>query len=338
FTAEELEELSTLPYVSRIDRHYMTQGVSDYRRLYYYSTLGCYAKVNYASRVVLEGTYEGTEPDLHKLVLPLIAGSGVDTSLKLTDVKLISGNEEELKQNRLYINKKGLYIRVFATIPDKADNNLREGSMLPDVGLYARNWVSADTILGLEKGRRYLFVASVDIYGTSGGIGEEESAANPFSNYTYLGDESLYGVCDYIYPLEGEPENYLETEKFAGVRQMIEIMEADRYTLDIHYLEDMDGVKRYQEGSVQATRGRMLSREDSLEHNPVCVIPDNLAQRLGLELGDTLRLRLGDKLLEPFAPMGAVAYSTLRYADNWTEQDFTVVGTFAENGLNRLPA
>ena len=336
FTREELEELSALPYVSRVEHHYMTQGVADFPRRYYYSSFGCYAKVNYASRVVLEGTYGGMEPDLHRLVLPLIGGSGVETSLKLTDVKLISGSEEELKQNRLYINKKGLYVRAYATIPDKADNKLREGSMFPDVGLFARNWISADTIMGLEKGQRYLFVASVDTYASGSGIGEETSAA--LMPYTYLGDESLYGVCDYIYSLEGEPENYLETEKFAGVRQMIEIMEADRYTLDVHYLEDINGVKRYQDGALQPTRGRLLTREDSLEHNPVCIIPESMAQRLGLELGDAIRLKLGDKLLEQFAPMGAVAYSTLRYAEHWTEREFTIVGTFTEGGLNRLPS
>ena len=107
---------------------------------------------------------------------------------------------------------------------------------------------------------------------------------------------------------------------------MIEIMEADRYTVDVHYLEEMQGIKRYQDGALQPTRGRLLTREDSLEHNPVCIIPESMAQRQGLEVGDTIPLKLGDKILEQYAPMGAVAYSTLRYADSWTEQEFTIVG------------
>ncbi len=335
FDGEELESLSALPYVSRVEQHFMTQGIADFPRRYYYSSFGCYAWVNYASRVVLEGTYEGMEPDLNKLVLPLIAGSGVETTLHLTDVKLISGNEEELKQNRLYINKKGLYVKLFATIPEKADNQVRTSAILPFVGPFSKNWISTDTIQGLEKGQRYLFVASVDTYAAGSGIGKEESASH--SPYTYLGDDSLYGVCDYITPLAGEPENYLETEKFAGVRQMIEIMEADRYTVDVHYVEDIRGIKRYQDGAFQPTRGRLLTREDSLEHNPVCIIPESMAQRQGLEVGDTIPLKLGDKILEQYAPMGAVAYSTLRYADSWTEQEFTIVGTFTEGGLSRLP-
>ena len=335
FTGEEMNKLTTLPYVSRVEEHYMTQGVANFTRRFYYSSFGSYAKVNYASRVVFEATYDGMTTDLHKLVLPLIATTGVETNLRLTDVKLISGNEEDLKQNRLYIDKKGLYVGLFAAIPEKADNQLRNSGILPSVGPYAINWISTDTVLGLEKGQRYLFVASVDIYASSGGIGKEENADK--SPYTYLGDESLYGVCDYITPLEGEPENYLETEKFAGVRQMIEIMEADRYTVDVHYLEDIRGIKRYQDGAFQPTRGRLLTREDSLEHNPVCIIPESMAQRQGLDLGDTIRLKLGDKILEQYVPMGAVAYSVPRYAENWTEQEFTIVGTFTEGGLSRLP-
>ncbi len=335
FTGEEMEELTSMPYVTRVEKHYMTGGTAAFPRWFYYTSLGCYARINYASRVILEGTYDGMEPNLERMDLPNIYGTGVYTNLRLKDVKLISGNEEELKQNRLYINRNGLYIRVYATIPDRADNEARSGGRLTDVGPYSKNWISTDTVLSLEKGRRYLFVASIDTYSGGARIGEEESAAtNP---YTYLGDDSLYGVCDYITPLAGEPENYLETEKFAGVRQMMEIMEADRYTVDVHYLEDIRGVKRYQDGTLQSTRGRLLTREDSLTHNPVCVIPESMAQRQGLQLGDTIRLRLGDKLLEQYVPMGAVGYSTLRYADNWTEQDFTVVGTFTEGGLNRLP-
>ena len=338
FTGEEAERIAGLPYVSRVEQHYMTGGVAAFPRWAYYSSMGCYQHVLYSTRAVIEATYDGMSTDLHKLVLPLIGGSGVQTSLRLTDVKLISGNEEDLKQNRFYIDKKGLYMNVYATIPEKADNDYRTDGLYMEVGPYAKNWVSSDTILGLEKGKRYLFVASVNTYANLNGIGEEEQAADRFRVYTALGDDSLYGVCDYITPLEGEPENYLETEKFAGVRQMIEIMEADRYTVDVHYLEDMRGIKRYQDGALQSTRGRLLTREDSLEHNPVCIIPESMAQRQGLELGDTLRLQLGDKVLEQFVPMGAVAYSVPRYAENWTEQEFTIVGTFTEGGLTRLPA
>ena len=337
FTGEEMKTLSTLPYVGRVEKHYMTGGVADFPRRYYYTSMGCYAMFNYSSRVVFEATYDGMNPDLNDLVLPLIAGSGVNTSLKLMDVKLISGNEEDLKQNRLYINKKGLYVNLFATIADRADNQVRSGRMIPGVGLYARNWISTDTILGLEEGQRYLFIAFVDTYAASSGIGDEDKAWAPLNQYTYLGDESLYGVCDYITPLAGEPENYLDTPKFAGVRRMIEIMEADRYTVDVHYVEDIRGIKRYQDGAFQPTRGRLLTREDSLEHNPVCIIPESMAQRQGLEPGDTIHIKLGDKILEQYVPMGAVAYSPSRYAKNWTKQDFTIVGTFTEGGLNRLP-
>ena len=335
FTREETERIASLPYVSRVEKRYMTGGLADFPRYFYYTSMGCYARFLYSSRVVLEGTYDGMDPDLHSLVLPLISGSGVSLNLKLTDVKLISGREEELKQNWAYIDKKILYISLYATIPDKADNKLRSGGGLIDLGPYTKNWISSDTILGLEKGQRYVFIAAVDTYGNTAGIGKETDAAR--RPYVYLGDDSLCGVCDYITPLAGQPENWLDTPEFAGVRQMIEVMEADRHTLDIHYVGDMQGIKRYQEGQLQLFRGRMLTREDSEQRTPVCIIPESMAARQGLEIGDTLHLKLGDRLLEPYIPMGAVAWSVPRYPDNWTEQDFTIVGTFAENGLNRLP-
>ena len=177
----------------------------------------------------------------------------------------------------------------------------------------------------------------MDPYRTGGsGIVPEGREGDPINIYTHIGDDSLYGTCPYFIPLEGEPENYLETEKFAGVRKMMEIIEADRYTLDVHYLEDMTNLRRYQEGQLQLAQGRPLTREDSENRVPVCAISEEMAQAYGLELGDTLRLKLGDKPLEQFYSMGAVAYSPQRYAENWTDGEFTVVGIYTDGGLKRL--
>ena len=115
---------------------------------------------------------------------------------------------------------------------------------------------------------------------------------------------------------------------------MMEIIETDKYTLDIHYLEDMASLKRYQDGQLQLAQGRILGLEDM--GKPVCVIPEGMAQEYGLRLGDSFHLRLGDKLLEPLCTFGAVAYSDLRYAENWTDQTFTVVGTYTESSLDRV--
>ena len=76
FSGEELENLASLPYVSRMEKHYMTGGIASFPRWAYFTTMGCYQHALYSSRVVFEATYDGMTLDLHKLVLPLIGGSG----------------------------------------------------------------------------------------------------------------------------------------------------------------------------------------------------------------------------------------------------------------------
>ena len=338
-TPEEVEKIAALPYVSQAQGRYMTAGVASFPRYYSINTLAENKYFLYTSRVVFEATFEKATPDIRRLDLPTL-GSRLEQALKLTDVKVLAGNEEYLRQSRAYINKKLLYAELVANQADQWDGSLQFSyhGFAPVSG-YAGNWISLEQILALEPGKRYVFVASVDPYHHGGsGILDEGKEGELFNIYTHIGDDSLYGTCDYFTPLEGEPENYLETEKFAGVRKMMEIIERDRYTLDVHYMEDVSSLRRYQEGALQLARGRNLTAEDSENHDPVCMISEELAQAYGLDLGDTLPLELGDKLLPQFYSMGAVAYSPQRYAENWTEQTFTIVGIFTDGGLKRLKA
>ena len=336
-TKAELEQVSGLPYISETQTRYMTGGIADFPRLFLYDRNLMHVRFLNTTRLVLEGTFEGTTPNIHSLRLDIIGGTGVELGIKLTDVKVLCGNEELLKQSRAYINKKKLYVWAYGTIPEKADNRPRYSWGGSTYGAYSKNWVSTDTLLNMEEGLRYVCVVSVDPYATGGsGIIDEGKEMNPLYDYVRLGDDSLYGTWEYITPLAGEPENYLETEKFAGLRKMIEIIETDKYTLDVHYLEDTESLRPYQEGQLQAGQGRLLTKEDSEEHNPVCVIPEAMAKECGLEVGDTLHLRLGDKLLEQNFGFGAVAYSPQRLAENWAEETFTIVGTYLENDPYRM--
>ena len=334
-TEEELETVSALPYVSRVEKRYMTGGIADFDRTYTYNGNDSFAFFHNTSRIVFEGTLDLVYKDELKMVSDAF-GLGTKLSLRLTDVKLISGQEKDLEQSRLYIDEKSLYVQIYVSLPEREEEFVIPTGLYVRSGGFVKNWLNWEDLEALVPGERYLFVASVDPYASgSTGIQDEEWVTARFP-YVYLGDDSLYSVCDYFTPLTGEPENYLETEKFAGVRQMLEIMETDRRTLDVHYLENMNTLKRYQEGKLMPVQGRMLTAEDSENHDPVCVIPEDMARAQGLGLGDTLRLKLGDTLMEQYAPFGAVAFSTLRYAENWTEQDFTVIGTYTESGLNRL--
>ncbi len=330
-TAEELETLSALPYVTRMEQRYMTGGLADYRRIYVYRSLLIGINVNNTKRIVIEGTYNGASMDLSKLNPELIYGIEVD--LRLDDVKVLAGDEEDLKQSRSYIDKKQLCVEAYATFPERADNRMKWIFGGGDINGYTKNWVNADMLMGLEEGRRYVFVATVNVQmvNSAGILDEEHFWTMP---YTLLGDDSLYGLCDYVTPVPEGVEDYLETEDFAGLRRMMEIIETDKYTLDIHYLEDMASLKRYQDGQLQLAQGRIRGLEDM--GKPVCVIPEGMAQEYGLQLGDSFHLRLGDKLLEPLCTFGAVAFSDLRYAENWYDQTFTVVGTYTESSLDRV--
>ena len=327
-SGEELEYLSSLPYVSKTEQRYMTGGIADFPRLAEYSSDLKYTRFVNTSRVVFEATYTGMAPDLGKLDLPTLGGDSVKLALRLEDVNVLAGNEEDLKQSRDYINRKTLYAALSAAIPGRERTpSLTTFYTIAKVYACVDDPITTEDVLALIPGQRYVFVASVDKLrsGSSGIIDEGKEAS-----YTYLGDDSLYGTWNAITPLEGEPEEYLETEEFAGLRQMMEIIKTDKYTLDVNYLEDMQSLKAYQEKQLLPTEGRMLTPEDSAAHAPVCVISKDLAKAYGLELGDTLHLKLGDKLLEQNAYFGAVAYSPMRYAENWTEQAFTIVGTFTE--------
>ena len=325
---EELKLLSSQPYVSKAEKRYMTGGLADFPRMAEFNSDLKYTQFNNTSRVVFEATYGGMTPDLSKLNLATMGGSSVKLALRLEDVKLLVGDEELLEQSRDYINKKLLYTAIDAAIPER-ESVPSLTTFYTTVRVYAcvDNPITTEDVQAMVPGQRYVFIASVDpFFSGSSGILEEGREGS----FTYLGDDSLCGTWNAITPLEGEPENYLETEKFAGLRLMMQIMETDEYTLDVNYLEDMQSLRPYQEKQLLPVQGRLLTPEDSEGHNPVCVISENLAKTYGLELGSTLHLRLGDKLLEQNAYFGAVAYSPPRYAENWTDQTFTVVGTFTE--------
>ena len=77
----------------------------------------------------------------------------------------------------------------------------------------------------LEIGKRYLFVLRYENYTIDYGDTEQYFLTDPF----------VQEYCDAVIPLEGEPENYHETEKFAGVRDYIDRIETNRYTHDVVY-------------------------------------------------------------------------------------------------------
>ncbi|MBR5701345.1 MAG: type II toxin-antitoxin system YafQ family toxin, partial [Oscillospiraceae bacterium] len=352
--AGTVEQVLALPYVEYASPRYMTAGLSAYKRIFTYCLDWDLAFYDYGDRLVVEGTLEGITPceDPNSFVM---RGDGYSLALTLGDVKVLAGEEEDLRKSHFYTEKHKLNVAACVLTAEEPKGILyATGGQLEGqryMAAFCKNTFTPEDVDELEPGRRYVacIVTKPSMYSSyNDGLNPDTwlMEKNPDARtrlsstlnypYAYFADDTIYGVWPYLYSLEGQPENYLETEEFAPLRKIMQVMETDEYTLDVHYTEDMGNIRRYLDGKLLPVQGRMLAPEDTENRDPVCVIPDTFAEKYGLSLGDTLHLELGDKLLEQYAPMGAIAYSAERYAENWTGQDFTVVGTYAEMGLDKL--
>jgi hypothetical protein len=130
--------------------------------------------------------------------------------------------------------------------------------------------------------------------------------------------------------VEGEPEGYLEQEKYAALRELIEITNADTHTFDVVYTEDMGAIMRFSEGDMAIIEGRALTREDSANGTEVCVISRELAGAYGLGVGDEIKLKLGEELFEQFKGLGAVAVTRERYSRAEKEVTLEIAGIYMD--------
>ncbi len=332
-SAEEVSALEALPYVDAVDKRYMTAGLSDdyfrmddYRKYY-----------GYADRCILEGTVVSNELDRFWTAfhgLDAASESSFSASqyeaegfrdIILTDVKLLSGNRELFE---LYTGAKGGKVTVLAAALRKEFIGTRGLHLVP--GGQERSPVnctdydvSLEDVLSLVPGRRYVFVLRENPYYTD----PDDEAHFLYS----VGDDSRKGWWPYFTDITGLSEDYLETEDYAELRSLIEVSDADRHTFDVVYTDDMASIRRVTQEQMTPVQGRFLGPADAGQ--PVCVVSEAFLERFGLRLGDTVTLRLGNYLMEQYAPLGAVAVTRGRYATAWTEkQSFTVVGSFADVG------
>ncbi|MBR5701954.1 MAG: type II toxin-antitoxin system mRNA interferase toxin, RelE/StbE family, partial [Oscillospiraceae bacterium] len=349
---ETVEKVVSLPYVTAVSPRYFTAGLSEYPRLFTYCQNYDYAFFDFTERIILEGTLRSVDrcEDIASLEL---RGDGYSVALCMTDLRVLAGDDAVLQRSRLFTERDTVYVGAPVVDAEEPTGMLYYMNSAyvngnRSASAFAQNVLRPEDVEALASGERYLLVCTMNPSAGMAGSGMipddyllegNEAAVHSSTSlhpFLYLADEGIAGYWPYITPLEGQPENYLETADFAPLRKLMEVMEADKYTLDVHYTEDMGTLRRYLEGKLLPVQGRMLTPEDTERRDPVCVVPDTFAEAYGLSLGDTLTLRLGDKLLEQYVPMGALAWTPLRYADRWTEQTFTLVGTYVETGLDRL--
>ena len=314
-TEADVEALEALPYIDAVDQRYMTAGVSeDYKRID-----GAYADYSYMDRLVIEATVTAvnTEANLDQYTYD----SGWRCTLE--DVTVLAGDRKHLDEQLRALDGKA-YLLIQTLAENLIGTGRRVMLFVPGYSVDCLDYdITKETVRSIEKGRRYVFVVRAPRHEAAG------SKAFGF----FLGDDSRKGWWPYWTDITDLPENYLETEAFALLRELIQVTNDDIRTFDVVYTGDMASIRRVARNQLRAVQGRLLCPEDA--NSPVCVVSERFLTENGLHLGDTVTLKLGDRLMEQYAPLGAVAVTRGRYAGAWTEQTFTIVGAWQDTAGRR---
>ena len=361
----DIDAISNLPYVTSVSVRYMTAGVSpDLKRSDLMRSDLKYKNFNYTARFVAEATFDHNQflsyfgagghnapeppPELIKEDDEGLFGSNKTLSMPeadwraramfFKDADLLAGDSAWFTR---YNNQRdGRYdfpVEAFAFAKGYPDDYTlgyfnasvpeRYSAILHLGESYYDDVYSYDFLESLVPGERYLIIGRLDpVPATQMTDGSMRKLPNPV-----LSDPSTIGWWPQVYPLKDLPENYLELDEFAPLREMIEITNTDLHTFDVVYADDMSSIMRFAEGSMAIKEGRMLNDADSEQQSNVCVMSQYFMRQNSLRIGDTIRLQLGDKLFEQNSAVGAVASVRERYADTFTDEiEFEIVGAYAD--------
>lgn len=282
----------------------MTAGLSDaYDRMdegedYY----------NYTARIIIEGK-------LSEIEFVEDPSSDDFNNLILEECRVLAGNPPwsvEDKKVAIRAYPKKLEEGYTFTLSESARSTV----------VYGDNYIyDTEYIKGLTIGDRYVFVGRYEPLSDSGKI--------------YLGDFIINPWCEPIQPVEGQPENYLESEAFAPLNELIELTNSDLHTFDMVYTDDMTAIMRFAQGDMSIVSGRGLTEEDSKEKSEICVISSEFASTNSLDLGDKITLKLGTELFEQFKGLGAVAATRERYSPPQKTVELEIVGIYMDTDSKR---
>ena len=334
-----MEKLGSLPYVSRVEKRYLTAGVSpDYYRL---DTDKSY--YHYAGRCVLTATVEAYFRDhVHSQATWGFYSSKFDENeaveyLILKDAEMLAGDPAwfwDIVKKQAH-TQHAVYIQV---VKEEYRDRETYPTWRPGAGgredVYATvNHVFPEDVACLQPGRRYVMVLlkkDADEYVSA--TDEEKDLYRDydekFFNGFNVGDDSILGWWPYFVDITDLPENWLETDEFADLRELIRVTEDDVHTFDVVYCDDMAAQRRVSESRMICDEGRFLTPADAGQ--PVCVVSTDFLEMSGLSVGDTLTLDLGNYLSEQYAALGAVASTRGRQNTQYTRQEFTIIGAWRD--------
>ncbi|MBR5701771.1 MAG: ABC transporter permease [Oscillospiraceae bacterium] len=331
---ELIEKLSELPYVSRVDKRYLTAGVSpEYTRLdmdkHFFP---------YNARVILTATVTYRFPshfaDLPEQMNRLIPEFEPMEYLILEDMDLLAGDPDWLIDP--VRNRQREQCSVFLQIVKEEYRGLVKDVSNQDYTQIRANMFATENHLyltdleSLQQGRRYVLVLRNNRFDQFCGPSDDYVGYVPdglFHQFD-MGDDSLLGWWPYFVDITDLPENWLETDEFADLRELIRVTNEDIHTFDVVYGDDMAAQRRVAEGRMACDEGRLIGPEDAGQ--PVCVVNVDLLETYGLKVGDSITLDLGNYLSEQYAPLGAVAVTRGRQNSVYTEQTFTIIGSWRD--------
>ena len=323
-----ISKLSALPYISRVEKRYLTAGVSpayirldtDQHVFPYFARCILVATVKYRYQTSMFNA-----PQLVKQYTPHIENLEYIT---LEDVELLAGDLSWLhgqEQQTLYVQ----------TIKEEYREDHREvfSSDIPGVRL---NMHSMDNVIYsgdadlLQPGRRILMVLRNNSVDQAIAPTEEFKGVYPegYMHQLDVGDDSLIDWWPYFVDVTDLPENWLEQDEYADLRELIRVTNEDVHTFDVVYGDDMAAQRRVAEGRMVCKEGRFITPADAGQ--PVCVVNVDVLNAYGLKVGDSITLDLGNYLSEQYAPLGAVAVTRGRQNTEYTTQIFTIIGSWRD--------
>ena len=318
-----IERLTALPHISRVEKRYLTAGVSaEYARLD-----NDHNFFPYASRCVLLATVKDRF-SAYLTASPLFMRSWDNLEFAiLTDLQVLAGDpgwfREGMDQAVFLQFLKDEYRDTFFTYSN-SDYLSRQCMSVVNNRLFPGD---ADA---LQPGRRFVLVLrnnSVEQL-IKPVPAEQNRFPYDMGHQLEVGDDTLVDWWPYFTDVTDLPENWIESEEFADLRELIQVTNDDVHTFDVVYGDDMAAQRRVAEGRIVCEEGRFITPADAGQ--PVCVVNVDLLNAYGLKVGDSITLDLGNYLSEQYAPLGAVASVRERQNTAYRTQTFTIIGAWRD--------
>ena len=261
-TYEQVQEISTLPGVSSYNVRYMTGGICDslIRGFDYYNTY------DYTARLVVEGTLKEITTEPYGLI------AWPSAAFYMTDIEILAGDAE--LENLLYygVNQETPYLGVLynsfytdelrdylnypAPIGDGSAGyndgfdwggvNVEITSVASNTYIYDYDYLNSI----MEPGGRYVLILRFSRI-------ENEDDYHLQRFYCSLYDFLTEPWCKAVWDVTDAPENYLELEEYAPLKECIEITQQDLHTFDVVYTNDMSVIKQVARRQYEHLPGQM---------------------------------------------------------------------------------